>query len=171
MNSVAIDIEQSLLPPPSAIVEEVDTNQASPSDSCNTEPSEDWRTSSDTGNKKYSSNMLAITGGEEVMEEAKESTTEGMIKEEKEQEEQEAKEEQEELEEEEDILFQEIDNDDNDEIFIPLPPLDLRDLLDTCLTATDMQLVGRTYSFLRLRGLLPNFGRYRNISECFSSSF
>ena len=90
---------------------------------------------------------------------------------EEEQEEQEAKEEQEELEEEEDILFQEIDNDDNDEIFIPLPPLDLRDLLDTCLTATDMQLVGRTYSFLRLRGLLPNFGRYRNISECFSSSF
>jgi hypothetical protein len=61
------------------------------------------------------------------------------------------------------VVDDDDDVDENEDIFIPFPPLDLRNLLDTCLTATDMKLVARTYTFLRLRGLLPSFGRYRNI--------
>ncbi|KAL3508249.1 hypothetical protein ACH5RR_027650 [Cinchona calisaya] len=36
-------------------------------------------------------------------------------------------------------------------------------VLDTCLNADDMRLVGNAYAFLKDRGLLPNFGKYRNI--------
>lgn len=37
------------------------------------------------------------------------------------------------------------------------------EVLDTCLNADDMRLVGSAYSFLKDRGFLPNFGKYRNI--------
>ncbi|CAK9157173.1 unnamed protein product [Ilex paraguariensis] len=37
------------------------------------------------------------------------------------------------------------------------------EVLDTCLNADDMRLVGSAYAFLKDRGLLPNFGKYRNI--------
>ncbi|KAJ8430476.1 hypothetical protein Cgig2_003058 [Carnegiea gigantea] len=37
------------------------------------------------------------------------------------------------------------------------------EVLDTCLNADDMRLVGSAYAFLQDRGLLPNFGKCRNI--------
>ncbi|KAG0494606.1 hypothetical protein HPP92_005600 [Vanilla planifolia] len=37
------------------------------------------------------------------------------------------------------------------------------EVLDTCLNADDMRLVGRAYAFLKDRGLLKNFGKRRNI--------
>ncbi|KAK6947215.1 hypothetical protein RJ641_000688 [Dillenia turbinata] len=37
------------------------------------------------------------------------------------------------------------------------------EVLDTCLNADDMKLVGSAYSFLKDRGFLPNFGKFRNI--------
>lgn len=37
------------------------------------------------------------------------------------------------------------------------------EVLDTCLNADDMRLVGSAYVFLKDRGFLPNFGKYRNI--------
>ncbi|KAL2245106.1 UNVERIFIED_CONTAM: hypothetical protein Sindi_2778800 [Sesamum indicum] len=37
------------------------------------------------------------------------------------------------------------------------------EVLDTCLNADDMRLVGSAYAFLKDRGFLPNFGKYRNI--------
>ncbi|GMH13383.1 hypothetical protein Nepgr_015224 [Nepenthes gracilis] len=37
------------------------------------------------------------------------------------------------------------------------------EVLDTCLNAEDMRLVGTAYAFLKGRGFLPNFGRCRNI--------
>ncbi|XP_042008393.1 uncharacterized protein LOC121757003 isoform X1 [Salvia splendens] len=36
-------------------------------------------------------------------------------------------------------------------------------VLSTCLNADDMRLVGTAYAFLKDRGLLANFGKYRNI--------
>lgn len=47
-----------------------------------------------------------------------------------------------------------------------------RDLqvLNTCLNADDMRLVGSAYAFLTDRGLLANFGKYRNIGK-FSAWF
>ncbi|XP_047945255.1 uncharacterized protein LOC125191870 isoform X1 [Salvia hispanica] len=36
-------------------------------------------------------------------------------------------------------------------------------VLNTCLNADDMRLVGTAYGFLKDRGLLANFGKYRNI--------
>ncbi|XP_009768417.1 uncharacterized protein LOC107782909 [Nicotiana tabacum] len=36
-------------------------------------------------------------------------------------------------------------------------------VLDTCLNADDMRLVGSAYAFLKDKGLLPNFGNCRNI--------
>lgn len=39
------------------------------------------------------------------------------------------------------------------------------DVLDTCLNADDMILVASAYSFLRDKGFLPNFGRFRNIGK------
>ncbi|KAK6123880.1 hypothetical protein DH2020_042371 [Rehmannia glutinosa] len=37
------------------------------------------------------------------------------------------------------------------------------EVLDTCLNADDMKLVANAYAFLKDRGFLPNFGKYRNI--------
>ncbi|KAL3820907.1 hypothetical protein ACJIZ3_006812 [Penstemon smallii] len=37
------------------------------------------------------------------------------------------------------------------------------EVLDTCLNADDMRLVGSAYAFLKDKGFLPNFGKYRNI--------
>ncbi|KAE9621503.1 hypothetical protein Lalb_Chr01g0015491 [Lupinus albus] len=37
------------------------------------------------------------------------------------------------------------------------------EILDTCLNADDMKLVGNAYKFLRDRGFLPNFGKCRNM--------
>ncbi|GFQ01831.1 hypothetical protein PHJA_002327100 [Phtheirospermum japonicum] len=37
------------------------------------------------------------------------------------------------------------------------------EVLDTCLNADDLRLVGNAYAFLKDRGFLPNFGKYRNI--------
>nr|XP_011468860.1 PREDICTED: uncharacterized protein LOC101300106 isoform X2 [Fragaria vesca subsp. vesca] len=37
------------------------------------------------------------------------------------------------------------------------------EVLDTCLNADNMKLVGKAYGFLKDRGFLPNFGRLRNI--------
>ncbi|OUZ99519.1 hypothetical protein BVC80_531g17 [Macleaya cordata] len=37
------------------------------------------------------------------------------------------------------------------------------EVLDACLNADDMKLVGSAYKFLRDRGFLPNFGKCRNI--------
>ncbi|XP_073003879.1 uncharacterized protein [Typha latifolia] len=37
------------------------------------------------------------------------------------------------------------------------------EVLDTCLNADDMRLVGSAYAFLQDRGLLPNFGKCKNI--------
>ncbi|CAI9760317.1 unnamed protein product [Fraxinus pennsylvanica] len=37
------------------------------------------------------------------------------------------------------------------------------EVLDTCLNADDMRLVGSAYAFLKDRGFLPNFGKFRNI--------
>lgn len=37
------------------------------------------------------------------------------------------------------------------------------EVLDTCLNADDMRLVGSAYAFLQDRGFLPNFGKCRNI--------
>lgn len=37
------------------------------------------------------------------------------------------------------------------------------ELLDACLNAGDMRLVGSTYAFLQERGFLPNFGKFKDI--------
>ncbi|KAL2473327.1 hypothetical protein Fot_49063 [Forsythia ovata] len=37
------------------------------------------------------------------------------------------------------------------------------EVLDTCLNADDMRLVGSAYAFLKDRGFLPNFGKFRSI--------
>ncbi|EYU27567.1 hypothetical protein ABFS82_13G145700 [Erythranthe guttata] len=37
------------------------------------------------------------------------------------------------------------------------------EVLDTCLNADDLRLVANAYAFLKDRGFLPNFGKYRNI--------
>lgn len=42
-------------------------------------------------------------------------------------------------------------------------------VLDTCLNADDMRLVGSAYAFLKDKGLLPNFGNYRNIGNFYST--
>lgn len=39
------------------------------------------------------------------------------------------------------------------------------EVLDTCLNADDMRLVGAAYSFLKDKGFLPTFGKYRNIGN------
>ncbi|ERN19686.1 hypothetical protein AMTR_s00062p00186450 [Amborella trichopoda] len=36
------------------------------------------------------------------------------------------------------------------------------EVLDACLNADDMKMVGSAYEFLQLRGFLPNFGKYKN---------
>ncbi|XVF33814.1 hypothetical protein REPUB_Repub18cG0003100 [Reevesia pubescens] len=42
------------------------------------------------------------------------------------------------------------------------------EVLDTCLSADDMRLVGTAYEFLKAKGLLPNFGRFSSIASKFS---
>lgn len=37
------------------------------------------------------------------------------------------------------------------------------EVLDACLNADDMRLVGSAFRFLKDRGLLPNFGKFTNI--------
>lgn len=37
------------------------------------------------------------------------------------------------------------------------------EVLDTCLNADNLKLVGKAYGFLKDRGFLPNFGKFRNI--------
>ncbi|CAD5191828.1 uncharacterized protein LOC135580803 isoform X1 [Musa acuminata AAA Group] len=37
------------------------------------------------------------------------------------------------------------------------------EVLDACLNADDMRLVGSAYAFLQDRGFLPNFGKFKNI--------
>ncbi|PON47718.1 ATP-dependent zinc metalloprotease [Parasponia andersonii] len=37
------------------------------------------------------------------------------------------------------------------------------EVLDTCLNADDLRLVANAYAFLKNRGFLPNFGKFRNI--------
>ncbi|RWW06017.1 hypothetical protein GW17_00030680 [Ensete ventricosum] len=37
------------------------------------------------------------------------------------------------------------------------------EVLDACLNADDMRLVGSVYAFLQDRGFLPNFGKFKNI--------
>lgn len=54
-------------------------------------------------------------------------------------------------------------NVDGEEVVISEPPEDLRKVLDACLNATDLKLVGRTYNLLQLRGLIPSFGKYKSI--------
>ncbi|TYI84499.1 hypothetical protein E1A91_D05G369100v1 [Gossypium mustelinum] len=38
------------------------------------------------------------------------------------------------------------------------------EVLDTCLNADDMRLVGMAYEFLKAKGFLPNFGRFSSIA-------
>lgn len=56
------------------------------------------------------------------------------------------------------------EKEEEEELLIPSPPQDLRNLLDACLAATDMRLVAKTYDFLQLKGLLPSFGKCKNIT-------
>lgn len=39
------------------------------------------------------------------------------------------------------------------------------EVLDTCLNADDMRLVGSAYGFLQSRGFLPSFGKFSNIGN------
>lgn len=39
------------------------------------------------------------------------------------------------------------------------------EVLDTCLNADNMKLVGSAYAFLKDRGFLPSFGKFRNIGN------
>lgn len=41
------------------------------------------------------------------------------------------------------------------------------EVLDTCLNADDLKLVGNAYGFLKDRGFLPSFGKFRNIGNYF----
>lgn len=45
------------------------------------------------------------------------------------------------------------------------------EVLDTCLNADDMRLVGNAFKFLKDRGFLPNFGKFRNIGNPFFRFF
>lgn len=45
------------------------------------------------------------------------------------------------------------------------------EVLDTCLNADDMRLVGNAFKFLKDRGFLPNFGKFRNIGNPFFTFF
>lgn len=46
------------------------------------------------------------------------------------------------------------------------PALDW-EVLDACLNADDMRLVGSAFRFLKDRGLLPNFAKFSNIGNPF----
>lgn len=45
------------------------------------------------------------------------------------------------------------------------------EILDTCLNADDMRLVGSAYAFLRGRGLLKSFGKCKDIGKNFGDYF
>lgn len=45
------------------------------------------------------------------------------------------------------------------------------EVLDTCLNADDLRLVANAYAFLKDRGFLPNFGKFRNIGNAFFAFF
>lgn len=39
------------------------------------------------------------------------------------------------------------------------------EVLDTCLNADNMKLVGKAYGFLKDKGFLPSFGKFRNVGN------
>lgn len=45
------------------------------------------------------------------------------------------------------------------------------EVLDTCLNADDMRLVGSAFRFLKERGFLPNFGKFGSIGNHMSYDF
>ncbi|VAI45029.1 unnamed protein product [Triticum turgidum subsp. durum] len=49
------------------------------------------------------------------------------------------------------------------QVALPLSPGRDWEVLDTCIDADDMRLVGRAYQFLSDRGVLANFGKCKNI--------
>ncbi|WVZ77741.1 hypothetical protein U9M48_025568 [Paspalum notatum var. saurae] len=49
------------------------------------------------------------------------------------------------------------------QVAVPVPPGRGWDVLDACIDADDMRLVGRAYQFLVDRGVLANFGKCKNI--------
>jgi len=48
-------------------------------------------------------------------------------------------------------------------VAVPVPPGRDWEVLDACIDADDMRLVGRAYQFLVDRGVLANFGKCKNI--------
>lgn len=50
-------------------------------------------------------------------------------------------------------------------VAVPVPPGRDWEVLDACIDAGDMRLVGRAYQFLVDRGVLANFGKCKNIGE------
>jgi hypothetical protein len=51
------------------------------------------------------------------------------------------------------------------QVALPVPPGRDWEVLDTCIDADDMRLVGRAYQFLADRGVLANFGKCKNIGK------
>uniref|UniRef100_A0A453NMP6 Uncharacterized protein n=1 Tax=Aegilops tauschii subsp. strangulata TaxID=200361 RepID=A0A453NMP6_AEGTS len=51
------------------------------------------------------------------------------------------------------------------QVALPLSPGRDWEVLDTCIDADDMRLVGRAYQFLSDRGVLANFGKFKNIGQ------
>uniref|UniRef100_A0A0A9BCB9 Peptidase M41 domain-containing protein n=1 Tax=Arundo donax TaxID=35708 RepID=A0A0A9BCB9_ARUDO len=49
------------------------------------------------------------------------------------------------------------------QVAVPVPPGRDWEVLDACIDADDMRLVGRAYQFLSDRGFLANFGKCKNI--------
>ncbi|GJN19088.1 hypothetical protein PR202_gb06326 [Eleusine coracana subsp. coracana] len=49
------------------------------------------------------------------------------------------------------------------QVAVPVPPGRDWEVLDTCIDANDMRLVGRAYQFLTDRGVLASFGKCKNI--------
>jgi len=48
-----------------------------------------------------------------------------------------------------------------------IPQRECLKMLDTCQSALDLQLVGQAYNWLKLRGLLPSFGKFRAQGKLF----
>jgi hypothetical protein len=51
------------------------------------------------------------------------------------------------------------------QVAVPVPPGRDWEVLDTCIDADDMRLVGRAYQFLSDREVLASFGKCKNIGE------
>ena len=51
------------------------------------------------------------------------------------------------------------------QVALPVPPGRDWEVLDACIDADDMRLVGRAYQFLSDRGVLANFGKCKNIGK------